>query len=104
MNIITRLVSLCILTSSFYAFANWPPKTSSLVPGNGLEYPIKLDSVNDSLETMLNSGAKVISSYIANDGPIVTIKYQQQYIICVLKGAGIGSDQNVTTSKCYALN
>lgn len=101
---ITRFICLCITICSFDTFANWPPETGALVAGNALEYPTKLDAVDNSLETMLNSGAKMISSYVANDGPIVTIKYQQQYIICMLKGAGMGSDQNVATSKCYAFN
>ncbi|MEA9389756.1 hypothetical protein SJI19_04165 [Acerihabitans sp. TG2] len=45
-----------------------------------------------------------MSSSVAQDGPIVTIKYKKSYVVCMLKGAGTGSDQNVATSTCYAMN
>lgn len=105
------ILSIILLTLfSGFTFADWPPETGALVPGNGLEFPTKLEVVNESLQSMLDGGALVISSYVAQNGPIVTIKRHNpkkssmQYLICILKGAGIGSDQNVATSKCYAYN
>ncbi len=100
--------ALCfaVLTSaiSFTAAAQWPPETGAQVPGNALEYPTRLSAVNESLEQMLDQGGAIISSTPGADGPIVTLKKGKHYIFCVLKGAGSGSDQNVATSKCYAMN
>lgn len=107
--ILKSSLAIGLLFNSVLAMANWPPETGQLVPGNGLEYPTKLEAVNVSLQTMLDAGAEIISSYIATDGPVVTIKQHKentalQYFICVVKGAGTGSDQNIATSKCYAFN
>ncbi|MFC6376849.1 hypothetical protein [Tatumella terrea] len=100
--------TLCfaVLTSaiSFTAAAQWPPETGAKVPGNALEYPTRLSAVNSSLEQMLDQGAVIISSSLGTDGPLVTIRKGKHYIFCMLKGAGSGSDQNVATSKCYAMN
>ncbi|ARU96312.1 hypothetical protein [Tatumella citrea] len=103
-NLITLLLLIFVAVSSFSAAAQWPPETGAKVPGNALEYPTRLSAVNQSLEQMLNQGGKIISSSLASDGPVVTLRFHQHYIICLLKGAGSGSDQNVPTSKCYAMN
>ena len=84
--------------------SGWPPESGSRVPGNALEYPTKLSPLNVSLEKLLNNGAKVISTSLASDGPVVTVQNGKHYIICLLKGAGSGIDQNVSTSRCYAMN
>ncbi|KPW42814.1 hypothetical protein ALO95_100481 [Pseudomonas syringae pv. antirrhini] len=93
-----------ILSASFASAGNWPPETSAKVPGNALEYPTKLEAVNVSMEEMLNAGATVVSSYVAENGPVVTLNNKKHYVICMLRGAGTGSDTNVATSKCYAMN
>ncbi len=100
----TLWVALLATVVSFPASAAWPPETGAKVPGNALEYPTQLSAVNQSLEQMLNQGAEIIASSLASDGPVVTIRLHKHYIICLLKGAGSGSDQNVSTSKCYAMN
>lgn len=86
------------------SYAAWPPETGQKVPGNALEYPTRLEPVNQSLEKMLNAGARVVSSYIGDAGPVVTVLSNKHYVICTLRGKGTGSDQNVATSKCYAMN
>lgn len=101
--LITLLLPLAAVLS-FSAAAQWPPETGAKVPGNALEYPTRLSAVNQSLEQMLNQGGEIISSSLASDGPVVTLRLHKHYIICLLKGAGSGSDQNVATSKCYAMN
>lgn len=53
---------------------------------------------------MPDKGTAIISFYVAENGPVVTIKYHNQYIICIIKGTGMESDQNVSTSKYYAMN
>lgn len=93
-----------ILSASFASAGSWPPETSAKVHGNALEYPTKLEAVNVSMEEMLNAGATVVSSYVADIGPVVTLKNKKHYVICMLRGAGTGSDTNVATSKCYAMN
>lgn len=103
-NLITRLLLSFAALVSFSAAAQWPPETGAKVPGNALEYPTRLSAVNQSLEQMLNQGGEIISSSLAQDGPVVTLRLHKHYIICLLKGAGSGSDQNVATSKCYAMN
>lgn len=92
------------LSISAFADTDWPPETGAKVPGNALDVPTMLEGVQDSLETMLNNGGKVISAYVEDDGPVVTLVYQNKNIICLLKGAGTGSNQRVATSKCYRLN
>ncbi|BDH46066.1 hypothetical protein TUM12370_21100 [Salmonella enterica subsp. enterica serovar Choleraesuis] len=96
--------SFIALGISFSACAAWPPETGAKVPGNALEYPTRLEPLNTSLEKLLNSDASVISSYAGETGPVVTLRLNSRYIICMVKGAGIGSDQKVATSKCYAMN
>ncbi|AUH02223.1 hypothetical protein PCO86_03590 [Pectobacteriaceae bacterium CE70] len=100
----TFVYLLLFLSAFTVSAAGWPPVTGAKVPGNAMEFPTKLEPVNSSLETMLNKGAEVVSSYVGQYGPVVTIKNNKHYIICILKGAGTGSDQNVATSKCYAMN
>lgn len=100
----TMIFGCLTLSAAFSAAAQWPPETGAKVPGNALEYPTRLSAVNDSLEHMLNQGAAVITTSPGTDGPMVTIKKGKHYIICVLKGAGTGADQNVATSKCYQMN
>lgn len=105
MKALTHLLPIAIMLGASVASASgWPPETGAKVPGNALEYPTKLEPLDSSLEQMLNQGATVISSYIAGDGPVVTLRNQKRYAICMLKGAGTGEDQNVATSRCYALN
>ncbi|WP_294901324.1 hypothetical protein [Tatumella sp. UBA2305] len=103
-----KLITLLLLSfttaTSFSAAAQWPPETGAKVPGNALEYPTRLSPVNQSLEQMLNQGGEIIASSLASDGPVVTLRLKKHYIFCLLKGAGSGSDQNVATSKCYAMN
>ncbi|EOS94880.1 hypothetical protein LU631_22085 [Erwinia tracheiphila] len=70
------------------------------MPGNALEYPTKLDTVNQSLEQLLNGGAKIVSSY----GLALTLTHKKKSVLCLVKGAGDGTVQNVATSRCYALN
>ena len=84
--------------------AKGPREAGGKVPAIPLEYPTRLSAVNSSLEQMLDQGGVVISSTLGTDGPIVTLRKGKHYIFCVLKGAGSGSDQNVATSKCYAMN
>ncbi|ORC61704.1 hypothetical protein BZK31_02005 [Pseudomonas floridensis] len=105
MNKLLLSLPLALLLGTSLASADgWPPETSAKVPGNALEWPTRLEPVNVSLEKMLNAGATVVSSYVAQDGPVVTIVSKKHTIICMLKGAGTGSDQNVATSKCYSMN
>ena len=97
---------LTVLTSalSFTAAAQWPPESGAKVPGNALEYPTRLSAVNHSLEQLLDQGAVIVSSSLGSDGPVVTLRNGKHYTFCLVKGAGSGADQNVSTSKCYALN
>ena len=90
-----------VLITTFASAAGWPPETGAKVVGNALEV---LEATDVSLEKMLNDGAHVVSSYVAQDGPVVTVLNKKHYAICMLKGAGMGSDQNVATSKCYVMN
>ena len=103
----TRMIFTAIALSGVVTLAsaaNWPPETGAKVLGNALEYPTKLEPVNRSLQEMLNEGATVVSSGLGENGPVVTLHSGKNYVICILKGAGTGSDQNVATSKCYAMN
>ncbi|MCF5706652.1 hypothetical protein GIV19_05045 [Pseudomonas syringae] len=102
--LLTSLPLALILSTPFASAAGWPPETGAKVAGNALEVPTKLEATDVSLEKMLNDGAKVVSSYVAQDGPVVTVLNKKHYVICMLKGAGTGSDQNVATSKCYVMN
>jgi hypothetical protein len=95
---------LFLQPSNFAQAAEWPPETGAKVAGNALEMPTKLVGITTSLEDLLNTGAEVIASSLEDNGPVITVKYRKQFIVCILKGAGIGSDQKIATSKCYALN
>lgn len=95
---------LFLHSSNFAQASQWPPETGGKVAGNALEVPTKLVGITASLEQLLNEGAEVIASSLADKGPVITVKYRQQFIVCILKGAGVGSDQKIATSKCYALN
>ncbi|MFV0574549.1 MAG: hypothetical protein ACK5NC_03890 [Vibrio sp.] len=105
MKMMKYVIGLVALTAAMTtSAANWPPESGAKVAGNALEVPTKLEAVSTSLESMLNNGADIITSYIGENGPVVTIKHHHRYVICRVTGAGTGSDQNVATSKCYALN
>lgn len=97
-------LALLSLSASFGAAAQWPPETDARVPGNALEVPTQLSAVNQSLEQLLNQGGQVISSYVAADGPVVTLRKNKHYILCMVKGASSSPGQNVATSKCYQMN
>ncbi|MCX8957653.1 hypothetical protein [Erwinia psidii] len=102
-----RLRLLCyslLLTPILVSAAGWPPESGAKVAGNAQEYPTKLEAVNQSLEQLLNGGARIVSSALSTDGPVVTLSHRKKSVICLVKAAGTGSDQNVATSRCYALN
>ena len=63
-----------------------------------------LKPVDKPLSKLLDSGGVVVSVQLSEHGPVVTLKKTGSYIICTVVGAGDGSDQNVSTSRCYALN
>lgn len=96
----------CFLQTAFASNgeAIWPPEPSAKVPGNAAEYPTTLTPINQSLSTLLNNGGKVINAYIVPDGPVVTLKKGKVSIICMVIGPNPSTDQNVATSRCYALN
>lgn len=100
------IVTICslLLLPALASAAGWPPESGARVPGNALEYPTKLEALNQSLEKLLNGGAKIVSASLGNDGPVVILNNKKQSVICLVKGAGSGSDQNVATSRCYAMN
>ncbi|MBT0720199.1 hypothetical protein EFZ10_11060 [Tatumella sp. TA1] len=95
--------SLALLTSPFSS-AQWPPETGAKVPGNTLELPTTLKPVSVPLEKLLNQGATLITAQRDVNGPVVTVKKGKQYIMCIVIGAGSGGDQNIATSRCYAMN
>lgn len=82
----------------------WPPETSVRAPLNALEYPTKLEPVNQSLADLLNDGAKVVSAYVGEKGPIVTVQKRNKATLCLVIGPDPTTDQNVPTSRCYSLN
>lgn len=82
----------------------WPPQTSVRTPLNALEYPTALEPVNASLTDLLNDGAKVVSAYVGDKGPIVTVQKRNKVTVCLVIGPDPATDQNVPTSRCYHLN
>ncbi|MBS0849275.1 hypothetical protein [Citrobacter sp. JGM124] len=104
MKAVTLSILFSLLTVSGSAMADWPPEDSAKVPGNTLELPTTLKPVEKPLDQLLNEGGAVISAQHGKHGPVVTLKKGDQYIMCLLIGAGDGGDQNISTSRCYALN
>ncbi|MBB3870829.1 hypothetical protein [Brevundimonas mediterranea] len=82
----------------------WPPETSVRAPLNALEYPTVLEPVNRSLAALLDDGAKVVSAYVGEKGPIVTVQKRGKVTVCLVIGPDPSTDQNVPTSRCYNLN
>jgi hypothetical protein len=82
----------------------WPPETSVRAPLNALEYPTRLEPVNRSLADLLNDGARVVSAYVGDKGPVVTVQKQGKVTFCLVIGPDPSTDQNVPTSRCYSLN
>ncbi|WP_156340369.1 hypothetical protein [Sphingomonas sp. Leaf17] len=82
----------------------WPLEGPVKTPSKALQVPTKLDPVNQSLTDILNSGGRIVSSYIGRTGPVVTVMAKGKYTVCVLVGQNPQTDQNVATSECYALN
>ena len=103
----TLFIIFCLaqtaFTSSVQASA-WPAEEGAKVPLNAAAIPTQLNPLNESLEQMLNSGAKIVTAYVADNGPVVTVQREQRYSICLLSGADPKSQQSVPTSRCYALN
>lgn len=82
----------------------WPPETSVRTPLNALEYPTALEPVNLSLADLLNTGGRVVAAHLGDKGPVVTLRRRGKVIVCLVAGPNPATDQNVPTSRCYALN
>ncbi|WP_241609530.1 hypothetical protein [Rosenbergiella australiborealis] len=93
-----------ILLASPMGFAQWPPEAGAKVVGNTIELPTTLKPVAIPLDQLLNQGATIITAQHDTNGPTVTLKKGQHYIICMVSGAGSAKDQNIATSRCYAMN
>ncbi|MFN6981079.1 MAG: hypothetical protein ACK4NU_04045 [Brevundimonas sp.] len=83
---------------------SWPPEASARTPLNALEYPTTLQPVDRSLTDLLNQGGKVVNAYVGAAGPVVTVQKRDKVTICLVVGPNPTTDQNVPTSRCYALN
>ncbi len=101
---ISAIVISCLGLMAPYASADWPPEAGAKVPGNTLELPTTLTPVQQPLDKLLNQGASIITASREANGPVVTLKKGKRYIMCMVTGAGSGSDQNIATSRCYAMN
>lgn len=60
--------------------------------------PSKADSVNQSLDSLLNSGWEIIQGSMGFEGFVVTLKNGDKYILCEWAPRENGQ------SRCYALN
>ena len=101
----TTLILCCMtLFMSPLSLAQWPPEAGAKVPGNTLELPTTLKPISVPLDKLLDEGATLITAQRDINGPTVTLKKGKHYIMCSVVGAGSGGDQNIATSRCYAMN
>ncbi|ARO14327.1 hypothetical protein BVG79_00977 [Ketogulonicigenium robustum] len=95
---------IALTTASHAQQPTWPVDGAARVPSKAMEFPTTLDPVGKPLDALLNEGASIISSFLGETGPIITIANDGKYTFCLIHGANPQTDQNVATSECYALN
>lgn len=101
------LTACLVLTSTVPATAQesrWPLEGPVKTPSKALEVPTRLAPMSESLTDILNSGGRIVSSYIGKAGPVVTVVRKSKWTVCIVTAQDPKTDQNVATSECYALN
>ncbi|ANA14455.1 hypothetical protein HC62_17880 [Acetobacter tropicalis] len=84
---------------------DWLPQSGVKSPYSPLAVPTMLKPLPMSLTELLNKGFKVISTTdYSGQGVLLTIEGRKQTVLCVLTAPNPQTDQNVPTSRCWALN
>ncbi|MCW4589288.1 hypothetical protein NO263_01615 [Gluconacetobacter entanii] len=108
-NLFLLLVVLPILFRPASGFAqgrgDWLPQSDVKSPYAALSVPTALKPVPDSLASLLTKGYLITTTAdYGGSGALFTLVWQRQTVICVLTAPVPGTDQNVPTSRCWALN
>ncbi|WEQ54244.1 hypothetical protein LV564_00700 (plasmid) [Komagataeibacter nataicola] len=103
------LVILPILLQSASGFAqgreDWLPQSDVKSSYAALSVPTALKPVPDSLASLLTKGYRITTTAdYGGSGALFTLVWQRQTVICVLTVPVPGTDQNVPTSRCWAMN
>ncbi|MGJ8514058.1 hypothetical protein [Carnimonas bestiolae] len=84
------------------------PESGVKSPYSPLAVPTKLAPLSDSLETLLNHGYRVVTNDRYPQGMMMVIEKRassgHSTALCVVNPPQAGTDQNVPTSRCWALN
>ncbi|MBS0999863.1 MULTISPECIES: hypothetical protein [Acetobacter] len=80
------------------------PETGSKNPYSPLDVPTKLAPESRSLSDLLTDGYAITTASHVAKGEIFTLRKDRKTILCVLTAPFTQSDQNVPTSRCWALN
>ncbi len=84
---------------------DWLPQSGMKSPYSPLAVPTTLKPLPVSLTELLNKGFSVISTTEhAGAGILLTLVERKQTVLCVLAAPTPQTDQNVPTSRCWALN
>lgn len=84
---------------------DWLPQSGVKSPDSPLAVPTTLKPLSMSLTGLLNKGFKVIgATNYSGDGALLTLVGRKQTVMCVLNAPNPKTDQNVPTSRCWALN
>lgn len=84
---------------------DWLPQSGVKSPYSPLAVPTTLKPLALSLTELLNKGFKVISTTdYSGQGVLLTVEGRKQTVLCVLTAPNPQTDQNVPTSRCWALN
>lgn len=84
---------------------DWLPQSGVKSPYSPLAVPTTLKPLPVSLTELLNKGFSVISTTeYAGAGILLTLVDRKQTVLCVLTAPVPQTDQNVPTSRCWALN
>lgn len=107
-NPLSPLPVLCALLFPVCAFAqsshDWLPESGVKSPYSPLAVPTTLHPVTVSLSSLLKTGYRITTTTSYEEfGALFTLEKHGQTILCVLTPPNPRTDQNVPTSRCWAL-
>ncbi|WP_086638744.1 hypothetical protein [Acetobacter okinawensis] len=101
---IIAISTLCPLPSFAQPRESWLPESGVKSAYSPLAIPTTMRPLQESLAALLAKDYHITS--MAHDGPsgaVFTLASQRQTVLCALNPPDLQTDQNVPTSRCWAL-
>jgi len=89
----------------------WPWQSGEWLPESGVAWhysplavPTEMKPLSQSMASMLSRGYAIRTTNNYKNGLLFTLARGKNNVICVFNPPELGTDQNVPTSRCWALN